>query len=263
MDFEIVNGYYTGLLTAPERPKYATKYSAMFGSIKKENVIEKLKKKFRARQMFGDKWILNQGRRGSCNGYACAGSLSRVVWIAGRGFVTLSGEFVYSFINDGVDRGSLLSDGMKFLMENGACRKELVEHETYLKRDISSEAVKDAKNYLAHECLEVESDLECADAIANNFILVVAVHASNSYMRLDHNGIAGESNSVGNHSVTVDDCVWDGDQFVYDQPNSWGLNWGENGRCRLTWNKHLRKTTQYHQFFAIRGVSDSQDGLFA
>lgn len=260
--YEIIGNYHTGLLLPLQRVTYQCESYAAKYPIKKEDVIEKVRARWRARQLFTDRWILSQGNRGSCNGYACAGSLSRIVYLSGLPEVHLSGEYVYAHINGGLDRGSTLDDGMKFLMQNGACRKELVPHETYLLNRISKEAEADAKNYIAHECLEAKTEIELADGLSNGFIAVVAVQASQSYSRLDSKGICGESNGVGNHSVSVDDCIFDGTQFLFDQPNSWGLSWGDRGRGYLTWNRHLRKTVQYHQFFLIRGVSDKVGGLF-
>jgi hypothetical protein len=263
MMYEILGHYHTGLLLPEKRVSFACQSYASKYVIKKDDVIARLKAKWRARDLFGDKWVRNQGNRGSCNGYACAGSLSRIIYLSGLPEVHLSGEFVYANINGGLDRGSTLDDGMRFLMSHGACREEFVQHETYLLNRISEEAKQDAKNFIAHECLEAKTELELADGLSNGFIAVVAVHASQSYSRLDSNGIAGESNGVGNHSVSVDDCIWDGNRFVFDQPQTWGINWGDGGRCRLTWDRHLRKTVQYHQFFLIRGVSDRVDGLFS
>lgn len=261
MSYEIVNGYHTGLLVPSVRTNYATPYRTLVKSFDRKEIIERLRVRYRARKVFGDSWILNQGRRGSCNGYSCAGSLARTSYVTRATTKLLSGEFVYAHINGGVDRGSGLAEGMKFISENGACPIDLVRHETFLLRDISAEAKEAAKEFVAHECYAADEEIEFADGISRGFFGIVAVHASNRYSTLDHNGICGESNDVGNHSVTVDDCLWDGDKFLFDQPNSWGLRWGNKGRGFLTWARHLRTTTKYHQFFLIRGVTDKRREL--
>lgn len=262
MSYDIIgNKYHTGLLVPPVRTNFAVPYRTLTQSFDKKQIIERLKLKWRARSLFGDSWILNQGSRGSCNGYACSGSLARVTYLS-RGIVQLlSGEFVYANINDGFDRGSGLAEGMQFITSKGACPKDLVAHQEYLLRNIKPEAFQAAMEFVAHECYSVDEEIELADGLSKGFIAVVAVHASNRYSSLDQNGIGGESNDVGNHSVTVDDCIWDGDKFRYDQPNSWGLNWGQRGRMYLTWQRHLRTTVKYHQFFLIRGVTDKRNGL--
>lgn len=257
MDYEIVNGFHTGLLVPKQKTSICTPYRQFLtGSIDRKQVIERLKMRWRARKLFGNGWILNQGRRGSCNGYSCAGSLARVAYLTRNIVTLLSGEFVYAHINDGVDRGSGLAEGMRHLMKYGACPKDLVRHEEYLLRNISQEAKAAALQFVAHECYSVNEELELADALSRGFMAVVAVHASSSYSRLDHNGVCGPSNGVGNHSVTVDDCLWDGNRFLFDQPGTWGLGWGDNGRGLLTWNGHLERPNQYHELFVIRACTD-------
>lgn len=262
MSYEIINNkYHTGLLVPAVRTNFAVPYRTLTQTFDRKQIIERLKLKWRARSLFGDNWILNQGRRGSCNGYSNAGSLARVNYLSRGKVQLLSGEFVYSNINGGVDSGSGLAEGMEFITGKGACPLDMVRHEEYLLRNISPEAFAAAMEFVAHECYSVDEEIELADGLSKGFIAVVAVHASNRYSSLDQNGIGGESNGVGNHSVTVDDCIWDGNQFLFDQPNSWGLNWGQRGRSYLTWQRHLRTTVRYHQFFLIRGVTDKRNSL--
>lgn len=258
MSYEIVDGCHTGLLVPQQKTQLCSPYRGLWTKTPdRKQVIERLKLKWKARQLFGDRFILNQGSRGSCNGYSCAGSLARIVLLTRNVFQLLSGEFVYAHINGGVDRGSGLAEGMRHLMTRGACPKDLVRHQEYLLRNISQEAIQAALQFIAHECYSVDDELELADAISKGFIAIVAVHASNNYSRLDHNGVCGVSNGVGNHSVTVDDCLWDGTRFLFDQPNSWGLGWGQNGRGLLTWDGHLSGPNRYHEFFVIRGCTDT------
>jgi hypothetical protein len=47
-------------------------------------------------------------------------SLAKARYLAGQDWIELSGEFVYSKINDNRDQGALLDDGMEALKEFGA-----------------------------------------------------------------------------------------------------------------------------------------------
>jgi len=40
-------------------------------------------------------------------------------------------------------------------------------------------------------------------------------------------------------------------ELCFDHANSWGLNYGDQGRAYLTWDKHLKQPNQYHYFYLI------------
>ena len=63
-----------------------------------------------ARKIFKDDWILNQGRRSSCNAYAVAGALARIRHRMGMERVDFGPEFLYALINGGKDGGSMLDE---------------------------------------------------------------------------------------------------------------------------------------------------------
>ena len=208
-----------------------------------------------ARKRFSpDRWIRNQGSRGSCNGFAGAWALSRARVMAGLPFVALSGEFLYSMINGGRDSGSMLDDGMKAIQERGVAREDLVKHESYLWSQMSAEARQDADNHKAFEAYRVDSELGLASGLVLGFIGVVAVHASNAWSSLS-GGISRRSLGPGNHAVCCQDVGWNG-RLTFDIANSWGRNWGDNGHTWNTWNDHLIEPNKYHDFYLIRGVTD-------
>lgn len=239
-----------------------TLQSALAMRVDEQDVKEMLKDPRRrpARKRFPPKkWIRNQGRRGSCNGFACAKALSRARKAIGQPEVHLSGEFVYAGINGGYDRGSMLDAGMEFLQKKGSCPESMVRHEEYLWRNISDEAKREAQNYLAFDCLAVESALDLAIGQAFGFPAVVAVHFSNAMQRLDSEGVAGGGRGPGNHSVGVDDVRWceRHARWEFDYFNSHGLSYGEDGKAWLYWDLHFAETIKYHEFFVIRSASDN------
>ena len=75
------------------------------------------KDRVKSRDLFGDDWVYNQGNIGSCNGCAGAKALERSRVKSGMDHVVLSGEYLYSRINDSRDIGSMLDDG--YQEENG------------------------------------------------------------------------------------------------------------------------------------------------
>lgn len=260
MSYEIVNGFCTGLQLPDVRPETFAAFRASNQILSRDQIRQILANPDRtpARARFpAATWIRNQGRRGSCNGYAGAWALTRARVNAGLSFVPLSGEYLYSLINDGYDRGSMLDRGMQAILEKGVAREDLVRHESYLFRDMSQEARADAANHKGFECYRVDDESEIATGLALGFVGVVAVHANSSYQRLDSRGVRGTAIGPGNHAVGVQDVrIGDDGDFEFDEVGSWGRRNGQDGYAWLTWKQHLRSTVERHAFYLIRATSD-------
>lgn len=254
--------YRTGNLLPPQKVRSFPRFPI---PLKSQNEIREIlndKNRLARREQFGREWIYDQGNIGSCNGCAAAKALERARVLAGMPQVILSGEFVYQGINDGRDVGSMLDDGMKYLMENGAAPWKAYHQQKYRESDFRAEDFRDAERYKALECYGVDTEDELATALALGFIAVIAVHANNDFMRIDGNGIAGGINGVGNHAVGVDDAKVVNGQILFDMFNSWGTQYGDNGRAYLTWERHLKQTSKNHYFYVIRATtSDTQDDI--
>jgi len=261
MSYDIVDGCYTGLTVPAERPADFPAFRSLNKILTRDQIRQIVTHPDRtpARQRFpAAQWIRNQGRRGSCQGYATAWALARVRVMAGLPFVPLSGEFVYAQTNGGTDSGSPLIAGMKKIQEVGTCREDLVKHESYLWRDMSQAARDDAKNYRGFECFRVDDESELATGLALGFIAVVCVHASGNYRRLDARGVRGASRGRGNHAVGAQDVRLSPDgEFEFDEVGSWGRSNGQDGYAWLRWEDHLEVCNQYHANYLIRAASDS------
>jgi hypothetical protein len=202
-----------------------------------------------------EKWIINQGQIGSCNGWAGARALSLLRVMEGMEPVWLSGSNLYAQINGGRDMGSMLDDGMNALMRDGVCPRDYQGHTEWQR--ISPEAAAQMANYKALECHRVDSELELATALLLGFQCVVAVHCNKRFWSmLDSNAILNRANDgPGNHSVSVDDLTLINGRLCFDMANSHGRNYGDGGRAYLTWADHLARTNQYHDFYAIRSAT--------
>lgn len=263
MSYDIIDGDYTGLTVPETRPMDFPAFRSLNKILTRDQIRQIVSNPDRtpARQRFPAKqWIRNQGRRGSCQGYATAWALARVRVLAGIPFVPLSGEFVYAQTNGGRDAGSPLIAGMKKIQEVGTCREDLVKHESYLWRDMSQEARSDAVNYRGFECFRVDDESELATGLALGFIGVVCVHASSGYKRLNSRGVRGASRGRGNHAVGVQDVRLGPDgEFEFDEVGSWGRSNGEDGYAWITWDDHLETPNEYHANYLIRAATDSKD----
>jgi len=212
------------------------------------------------RDRWGEDWIYNQGQVGSCNACAAVRALMRVRDAKGLERVDLSAEYVYSMINGGQDRGSMLDDGMDWITAKGTCQQSMVPHQTWQKGKLRPETHNEASRFLGRECYRVDTDLEMASGLALGFVGVIAVHASNAFMQVNNEGIVSSTDGPGNHAVGVDDVRIHNGEFQYDMFNSWGTNYGTNGRGWVSWARHLRTPSKWHAFYLIRGATDDPQG---
>lgn len=218
-------------------------------------------KRVAGRKRFGSNWIKNQGRRGSCNAYATASALERARDFRGKPRVELGPEFLYAMINGGRDSGSLLEDGREYATNMGIPPKSMVPYESFLKNQQSREAYDNAGRFKVLESYAIHSEEELASALALNFVGVIATHVTNNFMRLDGEEISGDTNGPGNHAECVDDVAFTANgNYKFDLPNSWGLQFGNQGRSYVTWQRHLRDTVNYHQFWVIKTTTDDPIG---
>lgn len=210
------------------------------------------------RKRFGDDWIGNQGSLGACNGFSTAYGVARARVRRGLPRVMLSGFGLYSAINGGRDNGSSLERGFKWIQENGVPPITADEKATYLWSQVPAEAKAKMGEYKAIECFGISTELELACALARGYDCIVAVHANNRWSQLDSDGVCGESNGLGNHSVLCDDVTLSSSGgFLFDMANSWSTRFGHRGRGFLAWRRHFLESIKHHYFFAIRSTVDS------
>lgn len=209
-----------------------------------------------ARRLFDAAWICDQGSFGSCNGWAAASSLSRARRLRGidDGLI-LSGSFVYSRVNGGRDRGSILEDGMRALQEYGAPPANLVTPSMIYPQQQPKSAAAEAEKHKGFQCFAVQTKQGLRTALAAGYPCIAAVHVGSRFDDL-RNGVCGVDNGVGNHAVCIDDLVLRNGAEYFDMANSWGDDFGDNGRGYLTWD-HFAQTFPKHVFYAVPTTSEA------
>ena len=213
------------------------------------------------RSKFDSSWSKDQKSHGSCNGYAGAAALSRARVRRRLPRVDLSGAYLYSLINGGKDRGSLLNDGMNAIQQHGICTEATVGWDAIYPNRQPAGAAAEAKRFVAHECYGLHSEEELFSALMAGFDCVVAVDVDNSFMKLDGSGVAGGGRGPGNHAINLDGYkVLSDGTLAADNLGSWGVNVHDKGRCWLTWRRHFAQTVKKHGFYAIRSASDDPQG---
>lgn len=256
----------TGLKIPVSRSSNLPAYSTTGPMLSRDDIIQAAKSgNYRGRDRFDRTFIKNQRNHGSCNGFAEAAALTRarIRRLGMKYRVDLSGAYAYSLINGGRDNGSMLDDGMSAAMMRGVCREEYCDwNQIYPTMYDKGKCDADAAKHKAFECYSVSTEVELFSGLVSGFDAVVAVHAGNNFMNMDSKGIAGGDNGAGNHAVMCDGCWYDQstDTLMGDGVNSWGWNYGIEGRMGLTWARHFRQPIQYHSFYLMRSTEDSPEG---
>jgi hypothetical protein len=203
------------------------------------------------------KWMQNQFSKGSCNGYAAAGALSKARFLRGiNDYLLLSGAFIYSLINGGRDNGSALEDGLRVIQTHGAPPESLVPWDKIYPNLQPATAKAEALKHLGLDCYAAQTMQGFRTGIAAGYTGICAVHAGRNYQRLNQNGVAGVDSGRGNHATHIDDLVYKNGTELFDQPNSWGANYGENGRAYLH-RDSFAQTFGTHTFYLIGSTEES------
>ncbi len=224
------------------------------------NLLKSGKRPKSGRHQFGSDWIKDQSSYGSCAGWASASALERARVRKRLPWVKLSGSSVYAQVNGGRDNGSIPEEAMVAMQNRGAVPIGPSRVDEIYMSNYSASDWAEAARYKAGECYATRDLQAFFTGIALGFDGVVAVHAGSRFMRMDGNGVAGVDNGGGNHAVCVDDIdmLSDG-TLVLDDPNSWGLSFGVNGRAYLT-KKHFAQTIQNFAFYLVRTANDDPQG---
>ncbi len=208
------------------------------------------------RVQFGSDWVQQQGQHGSCNGYAGAGSLAKARVRRGLPKLLLSGSFLYALVNRGRDAGSDPEDGMNAMQTHGIAPASLVTPDMIFPRLQPSTAAAEALKHRGLDCYAVQTKQGFRTALAAGFPVIVVVQAGKNFQKLNSQGINGVDVGNGDHATHVDSVEIIGGTEVYDMQNSWGLSFGQNGRCYCTWDS-FAQTFDRFTFYSVASTEEA------
>ncbi|TGK01898.1 cysteine protease [Leptospira langatensis] len=143
-----------------------------------------------------------------------------------------SPAFIYNQINGGRDNGSLISDAMRLVVENGAAPWSSMPYNPndYLSRP-SSAAFNTASNYKAKEFLRVRQTdpNEVKNQLNEGRPVVAGILVYENFMNLKGNQIykEGIGKTYGGHAIAI--VGYDDSKGAFKFINSWSTQWGDNG----------------------------------
>ena len=211
-----------------------------------------------SRVRFDSSWIKQQKSYGSCNGWAGASALSKARVKRGFKRIDLSGASLYSQINGGRDRGSMLADAMDAVQKNGIAPESLVNADMIYPHLQPANAKAEALKHRGLIAYAVQTKQGFRTALAAGFPVIVAVHAGARFQTFNKSGIAYVDWGAGNHATHCDDIQIVEGTEVYDMANSWGQQYGQQGRVYLTWES-LEQPWANHVAYAIGSTFDPED----
>lgn len=210
---------------------------------------------------FGEKhfdktWLTNQNGYGSCASYAGSSALAKARVMGGQARVDLSGDYLYSLVNGGRDRGSMLDRNMRAMMAKGVASKSTVPlGGIYPRKYNKPKADAEARRFRGHELYAIPDEQSMATALALRIPVVHAIHVGRNWRRLDGDVLVGDS-GVGNHSEHCDDIRYNPRQGRFEFRNGSSHN---RPYFWVYWDKHFKQTSRHHQFYAVpSGTQDPQ-----
>jgi hypothetical protein len=204
----------------------------------------------------GEWRILDQKSHGSCAGFGCAGATMTLRHRMGiRDQLKLSGAWLYSWGNSNSDSGAPLEWILRAAIEHGIPPESIVPWNIIYQRDMPANAAAEAAKRKPLKWRRVTTKQQYRSCLAQNFPVVVALHAGSRFQRPDANGISGVDNGGGNHCVYTDAIRMINGTECYRVVNSWNTRFGNKGTTWVTWAS-FEQCFGRHQFYTCTALEE-------
>ncbi len=197
--------------------------------------------------------VKDQDGIGACNAFATIEATEAARKQAGLKYVRLSPGYLYGNINGGSDSGSLLEDGLSWMMDHGTCSTATVPDLDWRHRPAS--AATEAKSYKVVEAYVCPDFDAMASALQQGFFIVEGLMWYDNF-NPDRDGWlpARGAGGVGGHALCGYGLVQRNGVWGIMTRNSWGPSWGVGGNCVIP---ETLFGQQIGGFWAIRSVTQT------
>jgi hypothetical protein len=181
------------------------------------------------RPAIGPTRIKNQGQTNECNAFAICYAMEAVRRVSGGSDIPLSPGYIYGNINYGHDNGSLLEDGLAWVLRNGTVPANVVAELEW--RVFPPNAPDIAQNFRVLEWWLCPTFEEMGTAVQYGFPVVFGIPWGPEEA-IDNNGWLPDDPAggvAGGHAMCAMGVVKKGQNWGLLTINSWGEGWGRNG----------------------------------
>lgn len=188
----------------------------------------------------------------NCAAYAVSGAGTKTRVQQGFPRIDLSGDYMYSLVNDNRDRGAGLQEVMNAMMTRGCATRELVKlGDIYRNKYNTDVADKQALRFRGHEMFATPDEQSLATALALKMQVIIAIHVTRRWREFDADDVLAECNGMGNHCEHLDDIRWNAKKgrLEYRKATSHGKDYSGDGYCWTAWDLHYKTTSRYHMFY--------------
>lgn len=174
--------------------------------------------------------ILDQKNTNSCAGASAVATIMPLRVAAGLPHIELSIGSIYGLISGGRDRGALMSDSIRAVINTGACPVSLIPHLTWQMSRWPSTWRQVARAYRGLEHYDSPTFNQIATALQRGFIVSYGVLISDNF-HTDSRGLVPprSGRGGGGHAMTAVGLKRFGSTWYVKTLNSWGERWGIGG----------------------------------
>lgn len=176
--------------------------------------------------------ILNQGSHGSCVGHGSVTAFWNAWLLSGSTPHNFSACWIYGLINGGFDAGASIDSALDVLENQGVALLEEVPEGMIYKRQFPGSAATTAQRFKA-EGYTANSVDELGSGFQLGFFPVYGVTVGMVFQNYSGQGLIQQGFGPPNHCVTADGMHQENGQWVLDGVNSWGEQWGNQGRFTI------------------------------
>lgn len=197
--------------------------------------------------------VHDQNGIGQCNADTATAVLEFIRAAQGLPYVQLSAADLYHRINGGQDNGSLLEDAMHELLTNGV--GTAATSGTQWKRGLwkGPAPASERARFRALEVYTCPTFAHCFSAVFQGFALSSGIMWYDSYTPDADGWLPGPGGNAGGHAIFGYKPTKRGSSYGIWHQNSWGVQWGLNGRFVIPETAY---TGPVGGWYAVRAVVD-------
>lgn len=196
--------------------------------------------------------VMNQGSEGSCAAAAIGYAARSAEWYYKTGeSKTFSTEFLYNQVKFGIDcnSGTAMQTCLDLIVSKGICTNTSMPYSSINGCSLlpNEQQLNEALNYKIDGYYKIyTSDHLAIKAMINaKHPVIINVIADNSFMQAGPSFIWKTYSGSGMlpHCIVI--CGYDDSKNAYRVFNSWGAEWGDNGKGWIDYDFFLTKTGTY------------------